>query len=85
MAGVVGGGVVGVPGEGGVVDGGVGLGEPGPLGFEVCGVEGDDGVEGEPLLPPLPSLRLSGTVPVPSGISWVPLRKYSSQDRTVLR
>lgn len=59
-----------------MVDGGVGLGEPGLLGFDGCGalgVEGDDGEVAEP--PPVPpSLRLPGTVPVPSGISWVPLR-----------
>lgn len=63
---------------------GVGLGTAGLLGFGVAGVfvpgvlgpalgvvVFGDGVELDPVLP---SLRLTGTVPVPSGTSWVPLR-----------
>src|SRR3954469_15279198 len=68
-------GGVGVPDGGGVVDGGVWLGELGMLGLDgFDGFEGNDGEVFEPPLPVPPSLRLPGTVPVPSGISWVPLR-----------
>ncbi|GAA3306578.1 hypothetical protein GCM10020295_63150 [Streptomyces cinereospinus] len=51
------------PPEGGA---GFGLGEP------VCGR--CDGVCGEGPVPARSSLRLPGSAPVPSGISWVPLR-----------
>jgi hypothetical protein len=51
---------------------GLGLG----LGLEppAAGVPGVPGVEGEGLAPAPSSLRLSGSVPVPSGTSCVPLR-----------
>ncbi len=84
FVGGVDGGVVGV--EPGSV-GGFGVVVPPPgfsglglgLGFEppgagVVGVFGVFGVEGEGLAPAPSSLRLPGNVPVPSGISCVPLR-----------
>jgi hypothetical protein len=74
LGGVLDGG--GVLGGGGLDDGGgVGLGDsPGGVGLEPGGVV--PGVLGDVLglVPLVSSLRLPGSVPVPSGTSWVPLR-----------